>query len=96
MNLSDLRFPECANFYKLKEGYTLTDANIQSMMVEVIKVKKCGYLFNEELIRIVDNYNYGRYKAWLDGNLDKDDNDVFCLYQAVYYIVSYGLYSAMM
>lgn len=51
----------------------------------------------EELVRIVDNYNYGRYEAWLDANLDEDDyDDVYCLYQAVYNIDSYGMYSAKM
>ena len=45
----------------------------------------------------MDNYNYGRYEEWLDANLDEDDyEDVYCLYQAVYNIDSYGMYSAKM
>lgn len=51
----------------------------------------------EELVRIVDSYNYGRYEAWIDANLDEYDyEDVYCLYQAVYNIDSYGMYSAKM
>ena len=49
----------------------------------------------EELVRIVDEKNFGRYNDWLDGNLDEDDfDDVYCLYQAVYNVDNYGLYSA--
>jgi len=48
MNLSDLRFSECASFYKLKDGVTLTDANIHSMLVEVTADKMRNYLFDIE------------------------------------------------
>lgn len=48
MNLSDLRFTECANFYKLKDGCSLSDANIHSMMVEVTRGKMRSYLFDIE------------------------------------------------
>lgn len=50
MNLSDLRFTECANFYKLKDGCSLTDTNIHSMMVEVTRGKMRGYLFDKERV----------------------------------------------
>ena len=49
----------------------------------------------EELVRIVDKYNFGRYKAWLENNLDETDyEDIYCLYLAVYNVDSYGMYSA--
>ena len=48
MVLSDLRFSECASFYKLKEGLTLTNAIIHSMLVEVTEGKMRNYLFDEE------------------------------------------------
>ena len=48
MNLSDLRFSECASFYKLKDGVTLTDVNIRRMLVEVTEGKLRNYLFDIE------------------------------------------------
>ena len=48
MNLADLRFTECAYFYKLKDGVTITDANIHSMLVEVARGKLHNYLFDIE------------------------------------------------
>lgn len=49
----------------------------------------------DELVRIVDEKNFGRYTGWLDGNLDESDyDDVYCLYMSVYNVEKYGLYSA--
>lgn len=49
----------------------------------------------EELVRVVDDKNYGRYINWISGNLNEDDfDDVYCLYLAVYNVDSYGLYTA--
>lgn len=51
----------------------------------------------EELKRIVDANYFGGYKDWIDRNLDADDyEDVYCLYQAVYNVDHYGMYSARM
>jgi hypothetical protein len=49
----------------------------------------------DELVKIVDAKNFGRFIAWLDGNLDADElEDIYCLYLSVYNVDSYGLYSA--
>lgn len=48
MNLADFRFTECAYFYKLKGGESLTNANIHSMMVEVTNDKIHNYAYNAE------------------------------------------------
>ena len=49
----------------------------------------------EELVRIVDNYSFGRFAGWINGNLQEDDyDDVYCLYMAVYNIDTYGMYTA--
>lgn len=49
----------------------------------------------EELVRIVDAKQFGGYKDWIEHNADADDfEDVYCLYQAVYNIDNYGVYSA--
>lgn len=49
----------------------------------------------EELVRIVDAKQYGKYKDWLSGALDEEDiEDVYCLYLAVYNVDAYGMYSA--
>ena len=48
-----------------------------------------------KLVEMVDAYEFGKFSDWLDGNLQEDDyEDVYCLYQAVYNIDTYGLYSA--
>lgn len=46
MNIADLRFTECAYFYKLKDGATITDANIHDMLVDVTTGKMRNYLFD--------------------------------------------------
>ena len=49
----------------------------------------------EELVRIVEKKQYGRFKDWIENNVDADDyEDVYCLYQAVYNVDNYGMYSA--
>ena len=48
----------------------------------------------EELIRIVNQYNFGKYTDWLDANLDDDLEDIYCLYLSVYHVDKYGMYSA--
>ena len=49
----------------------------------------------EELVRIVDTKQFGRFKDWVENNVDADDyEDVYCLYQAVYNVDRYGMYSA--
>lgn len=51
-------------------------------------------LYNE-LVKIVDDKQFGRYKDWIENNVDVDDyEDVYCLYQAVYNVDGYGMYSA--
>ena len=49
----------------------------------------------EELVRIVDTKQFGRFKDWVENYVDADDyEDVYCLYQAVYNVDRYGMYSA--
>lgn len=51
----------------------------------------------EELVRIIDAWGFGKYKGWLDGNLERNDyEDVYCLYLSVLNVDSYGMYSAKM
>ena len=46
MNLVDLRFSECAYFYKLKEGVAISEAEVLTMMREVTSGKPHHYLFD--------------------------------------------------
>ena len=46
MDLVDLRFTECAYFYKLKEGVAISEAEVLTMMREVTSGKPHHYLFD--------------------------------------------------
>lgn len=46
MELDDLRFSECAYFYRLKDGKLLTEANIRSMMVAVTNANPHNYAYD--------------------------------------------------
>lgn len=46
MNIADLRFTECAYFYRLKDGITLSDSDIRKMLREVTSSKPHNYLFD--------------------------------------------------
>ena len=46
MNLVDLRFTECAYFYKLKDGMTISESDVRKMMIEVTNGKLHHYLFD--------------------------------------------------
>jgi len=52
MNLVDLRFTECAYFYKLKDGMTISEVDVRKMMREVTTGKPQHYLF--DLCRVND------------------------------------------
>lgn len=47
MDIRDLRFSECAYFYKLKNGMSISDDDIHNMLVKVTEGKiRRGYLFD--------------------------------------------------
>lgn len=47
MDIRDLRFSECAYFYKLKNGMSISDNDIHNMLVQVTEGKiRRGYLFD--------------------------------------------------
>lgn len=47
--IADLRFSECAYFYKLRDGITITATDIHDMLVEVTEGKvRRNYAVDEE------------------------------------------------
>lgn len=44
--LEDLRFISCAYFYKLKDGISITNKDIENMLIESMSGKKKPFLFN--------------------------------------------------
>lgn len=58
MDIRDLRFSECAYFYKLKNGMSISDEDIHKMLVQVTEGKiRRGYLFDlERQSFVVDVY----------------------------------------
>ena len=70
MDIRDLRFSECAYFYKLKNGMSISDDDIHNMLVQVTEGKiRRNYLFDIERQTSIINKlgcKFYRYNEYLD------------------------------